>query len=147
MHGFKTAYTYLHCFSVGDFFENPVVDFHDLVPHSEPLFLRQAPRLHQGHVDPDPMLGTAADAESQALVALVPLHGDLPQLPRRFVDEVPPEQGHQRSCPVAAGAEAIRRALQRHLEITRIRCKIPRKSWTGGGQISRRGFGAAVDWR
>lgn len=129
---------------MGDFFEYSVVDFHDLVPHSEPLFLRQAPRLHKGHVDPDPVLGTATDAETQALVALVPLHGDLPELPRRLMDEVPTEQRDQGSCPVAAGAEAIRGAPQRHLEIRRIRGKIPRKSWTGAGEIARRGVGAAV---
>lgn len=100
-----------------DFVENFVVDFHDLVTDPQTLFLGQAPWLHQGHVDADAVFRAPADAEAQTLVALVALHGDLAQLPRRLVDEVPAEQRHQRSCPVAAGAEAVRRAAQRNLTL------------------------------
>lgn len=102
---------------MGDFIEDFVVDFHDLVTDPETLFLRQAPGLHQGHVDPDSVLRTAANTEAQALVALVPLHGDLAQLTGRLVDKVPPEKRYQGSCPVATGAEAVRRAPQRHLKL------------------------------
>ncbi len=80
-----------------DFVEDFVIDFHDLVTDSETFFLRQAPRLHEGHIDANPVLRAAANAEAEALVALVPLHGDLPQLARRLVDEVPPEQRLQGS--------------------------------------------------
>lgn len=130
---------------MSDFVEDFVVDFHDLVTDSETLFLRQAPLLHQGHVDADPVLRAAADAESQALVALVPLHGDLPQLARRLVDEVPPEQRHQGSCPVAAGAEAVRRVSQRHLKLGRVVWReMPRGSRAGAGEVTRRRFGVAI---
>lgn len=131
---------------MSDFFEDFVVNFHDLVADPESLLLCQAPRLHQRHVDPDPMLRPTADAEAQALVALVPLHGDLPQLSWRLVDKVPPEQRHQRSCPLAAGAETVRRAPQRHLKLRRVVWReMPRGSRAGAGEVSRWwSFGAAI---
>lgn len=130
---------------MSDFFEDFIVDFHDLVPDPETLLLCQAPGLHLGHVDADPMLRAAADAEAQALVALVPLHGNLPQLARRLVDEVPPEQRHQGSCPVAAGAESVRRVPQSHLELGRVVRRImPRGCRVGAGEVARRGVGVAI---
>lgn len=130
---------------MSDFVEDFVVYFHYLVTDPESLLLCQAAGLHQGHVDPDPVLRPAADAEAQALVALVPLHGDLPQLTRRLVDKVPPEQRHQGSCPVAAGAEAVRRAPQRHLKLGRVVWReMPRGSRAGAGEVARWSFGVAV---
>lgn len=130
---------------MSDFVEDFVVDFHDLVTDPETLFLCQAPWLHQRHVDTHPVFRPTADAEAQALVALVPLHGDLPQLPRRLMDKVPPEQWHQRSCPVAAGAEAVRRAAQRHLKVGRVVWReMPRGNRAGNGKVARRRFSTAI---
>lgn len=125
---------------MSDFVEHFVVHFHDLVTDPETLFLCQTPRLHQGHVDADPVLRASADAEAQALVALVSLHGDLPHLAWRLVDEVRPEQRHEGSCPVAAGAEAVRRAPQSHLEVGRV----VGREVPGGGRAGAGGFCVAV---